>query len=95
MGVGFGWMPLYLVHSELKSGALREVGNIEGRSSYRLLRGWCIEPTANSDVLGNSSSRYREVRPAAVQTATPRELDEGNRCNAASFPVMALRVSVF
>jgi DNA-binding transcriptional LysR family regulator len=34
MGVGFGWMPLYLVHSELKSGALREV-KYRGGSWYR------------------------------------------------------------
>jgi DNA-binding transcriptional LysR family regulator len=34
MGVGFGWMPLYLVHHELKSGALREV-KYEGGSWYR------------------------------------------------------------
>jgi len=34
MGVGFGWMPLYLVHRELKSGALREV-KYEGGSWYR------------------------------------------------------------
>jgi len=34
MGVGFGWMPLYLVHSELKSGALREV-KYQGGSWYR------------------------------------------------------------
>jgi DNA-binding transcriptional LysR family regulator len=34
MGVGFGWMPLYLVHQELKSGALREV-KYEGGSWYR------------------------------------------------------------
>lgn len=34
MGVGFGWMPLYLVHNELKSGALREV-QYQGGSWYR------------------------------------------------------------
>jgi DNA-binding transcriptional LysR family regulator len=34
MGVGFGWMPLYLVHNELKSGALREV-KYQGGSWYR------------------------------------------------------------
>jgi DNA-binding transcriptional LysR family regulator len=34
MGVGFGWMPLYLVHEELKSGALREV-KYQGGSWYR------------------------------------------------------------
>jgi DNA-binding transcriptional LysR family regulator len=34
MGVGFGWMPLYLVHEELKSGALREV-TYQGGSWYR------------------------------------------------------------
>jgi DNA-binding transcriptional LysR family regulator len=34
MGVGFGWMPLYLVHPELKSGALREV-KYQGGSWYR------------------------------------------------------------
>jgi DNA-binding transcriptional LysR family regulator len=34
MGVGFGWMPLYLVHHELKSGALREV-KYQGGSWYR------------------------------------------------------------
>jgi DNA-binding transcriptional LysR family regulator len=25
MGVGFGWMPLYLVHKELRAGLLREL----------------------------------------------------------------------
>jgi DNA-binding transcriptional LysR family regulator len=34
MGVGFGWMPLYLVHDELKSGTLREV-KYQGGSWYR------------------------------------------------------------
>ena len=34
MGVGFGWMPLYLVHHELKAGALREVKYVGG-SWYR------------------------------------------------------------
>jgi DNA-binding transcriptional LysR family regulator len=34
MGVGFGYMPLYLVHNELKSGALREV-KYQGGSWYR------------------------------------------------------------
>lgn len=34
MGVGFGWMPLYLVHQELKSGALFEVKYLGG-SWYR------------------------------------------------------------
>src|SRR4029077_3144364 len=30
MGVGFGWMPVYLVHNELKAGALREVKYVGG-----------------------------------------------------------------
>jgi DNA-binding transcriptional LysR family regulator len=34
MGVGFGWMPLYLVHQELKAEALREVKYVGG-SWYR------------------------------------------------------------
>jgi DNA-binding transcriptional LysR family regulator len=34
MGVGFGWMPVYLVHNELKAGALREVRYVGG-SWYR------------------------------------------------------------
>jgi DNA-binding transcriptional LysR family regulator len=34
MGVGFGWMPIYLVHEELKAGALREV-KYAGGSWYR------------------------------------------------------------
>jgi DNA-binding transcriptional LysR family regulator len=34
MGVGFGWMPLYLVHKELKAGALREL-KYAGGSWYR------------------------------------------------------------
>ena len=34
MGVGFGWMPLYLVHNELKAGTLREV-KYQGGSWYR------------------------------------------------------------
>ncbi len=36
MGVGFGWMPLYLVHNELRSGALREV-KYQGGSWYRFV----------------------------------------------------------
>jgi hypothetical protein len=32
--VGFGWMPLYLVHNELKSGALQEL-RYQGGSWYR------------------------------------------------------------
>jgi len=34
MGVGFGWMPLYLVHKELRAGTLREV-KYAGGSWYR------------------------------------------------------------
>jgi DNA-binding transcriptional LysR family regulator len=34
MGVGFGWMPLYLIYNELKAGVLRELKYIGG-SSYR------------------------------------------------------------
>jgi DNA-binding transcriptional LysR family regulator len=34
MGVGFGWMPVYLVHNELKAGTLREV-KYAGGSWYR------------------------------------------------------------
>lgn len=34
MGVGFGWMPLYLIHHELKVGTLREVKYVGG-SCYR------------------------------------------------------------
>ena len=35
MGVGFGWMPLYMIHRELKRGALRELKYVGG-SRYRL-----------------------------------------------------------
>jgi DNA-binding transcriptional LysR family regulator len=34
MGLGFGWMPLYLVQAELRRGALREV-RYQGGSRYR------------------------------------------------------------
>jgi DNA-binding transcriptional LysR family regulator len=34
MGVGFGWMPLYLIHSELRQGTLRELKYVGG-SRYR------------------------------------------------------------
>jgi DNA-binding transcriptional LysR family regulator len=34
MGVGFGWMPFYLVEEELRSGALRELA-FEGGARYR------------------------------------------------------------
>jgi DNA-binding transcriptional LysR family regulator len=34
MGVGFGWMPLYLIRKELKAGSLREV-KYAGGSWYR------------------------------------------------------------
>ena len=34
MGVGFGWMPLYLIHHEIKAGTLRELKYVGG-SSYR------------------------------------------------------------
>lgn len=34
MGLGFGWMPLYLVERELRSGALREL-RYQGGSRYR------------------------------------------------------------
>jgi len=34
MGLGFGWMPLYLVDKELRSGSLREL-RYEGGSRYR------------------------------------------------------------
>jgi DNA-binding transcriptional LysR family regulator len=40
MGVGFGWMPLYLIHTELKRGMLRElryVGGSRHRWSPRLV----------------------------------------------------------
>jgi len=30
MGVGFGWMPLYLIHEELKTGTLRELKYVGG-----------------------------------------------------------------
>ena len=34
MGVGFGWMPMYLIQSELKAGTLRELKYVDG-SRYR------------------------------------------------------------
>ncbi len=34
MGVGFGWMPLYLIRDELEAGGLREVKYV-GESRFR------------------------------------------------------------
>ena len=53
MGVGFGWMPLYLIHDGLKGGTLRELKYVGG-SSYRFTHILSIEPTGDSGAQGYS-----------------------------------------
>ena len=94
MGVGFGWMPLYLVHSELKSGALREV-KYQGGSWYRFTpRLVHRSRPLNSDVPGNSSSRYCASLPGHGPGCFAAE-PEGNRYKCSLIPRDGAKSIVF
>jgi len=61
MGVGFGWMPLYLVRDEIKAGQLREVkytGGSRFRFTPRLVR-------RSDRTLGRTGQRLVELLRAA------------------------------
>ena len=62
MGVGFGWMPLYFIEKELKTGALREL---------RYVGGWRYRFTPllvyrTNRSLGNAAQRFIELLRAGA-----------------------------
>ncbi len=74
MGVGFGWMPVYLIRNELKSRTLREVKYVGG-SRYRFTPR-LIHRTDRS--LGRAGKRFMTL----LRNATwPQQIDSRRRGN--------------
>jgi DNA-binding transcriptional LysR family regulator len=67
LGLGFGWMPLYLVEKELAAGNLREVAYRAG-SRFRFAPA-LVHPADRP--LGRAGQRFREVLAAAGLPHTP------------------------
>ncbi|MGH8263781.1 MAG: LysR family transcriptional regulator, partial [Steroidobacteraceae bacterium] len=66
MGVGFGWMPMYLIHNELKAGTLRElryVGGSRCRFTPRLVH-------RADRQLGRAGQRFVELLRSATWPQT-------------------------
>ncbi|MBB5205871.1 DNA-binding transcriptional LysR family regulator [Inhella inkyongensis] len=64
MGMGFGWMPRYLVEEPLASGELREL-DFEGGSRFRFTP-WLVQRLDRP--LGRAGQRLAELLQAAVST---------------------------
>ncbi len=68
MGVGFGWMPMYLVQDELRAGALRELKYVGG-SRYR----FTPHLVRRTDRLGRAGLRFVElIHGASGAAGRPR-----------------------
>jgi DNA-binding transcriptional LysR family regulator len=71
MGVGFGWMPIYLVSSELRTGALRElpyVGGSRTRFTPRLVH-------RTDRQLGRAGQRFVELLRDSVWPQEQHTMD--------------------